>query len=126
VIGVLDELTVKPGCLAALEEHLRDHLVPLARSRGLRLLQCWRAPAMELGTADTDTGLRQQLLLVWAIDATDDADDVTEWWRIRRGAGDPAVRHAWKIVDDLVESRTRRFLEPLELAEPVESGEPVR
>jgi hypothetical protein len=113
LIGVIDELTVRPGCLGALEEHLRDHLVPLAESRGLRLLQRWRAPAMVLSTADTASGLRQQVLLVWAIEGTG-GGDVTEWWRIRRGASDPAVRRAWKIVDELVETRTRRFLEPLE------------
>jgi hypothetical protein len=117
VIGVLDEMTVRPGCLAALEAHLDAVLVPLATSRGLRLLQRWRAPAMELATADTDSGLRQQLLLVWAIEGAD-GDDVTEWWRIRRGASDPAVRQAWKIVDDLVEARTRRFLEPVPSGEP--------
>jgi hypothetical protein len=109
VIGVIDELTVRPGCLAALEEHLADRLVPLATSRGLRLLQRWRSPALTLGDADTDTGLRQQILLVWAIEAD---DDVAEWWRIRRGASDPAVREAWRVVDALVEQRTRRFLEP--------------
>jgi hypothetical protein len=112
VIGVLDEMTVRPGCLGALEAHLAEVLVPLAQSRGLRLVQRWRAPAMELAPADTDTGLRQQLLLVWAIEGPD-GDDVTEWWRIRRSASDPAVRQAWNLVDDLVEWRTRRFLEPL-------------
>jgi hypothetical protein len=126
VIGVLDEMTVRPGCLATLEEHLTETLVPLAESRGLRLLQRWRAPAMVLGEADTAGGLRQQVLLLWAVEgaeatsggtagaaAVTAADDVAEWWRIRRGAGDPAVRQAWKIVDDLVEVRTRRFLEPV-------------
>ncbi len=125
MIGVLDEMTVRPGCLAALEDHLTATLVPLAEARGLRLLQRWRAPAMVLGEADTDAGLRQQVLLVGAIGGrgtADDADgtapdrtadDVDEWWRIRRGAGDPAVRRAWAVVDELVESRTRRFLEPV-------------
>ena len=111
MIGVLDELTVRPGCLAALEDHLDARLVPLAESRGLRLRQRWRSPAMALGDADEATGLRQQVLLVWAIEGPD-GDDVAEWWRIRRGASDPAVRAAWGVVDDLEESRTRRFLEP--------------
>jgi hypothetical protein len=126
VIGVLDEMTVRPGCLDELEQHLTEQLVPLAEARGLRLLQRWRAPALALGPDDLATGLRQQVLLLWAIEGNGEGpragDDVTEWWRIRRGAADPAVRAVWRVVDGLVEARTRRFLEPAPGAEAEPAG----
>jgi hypothetical protein len=116
MIGVLDELTVRPGCLAALDAHLGEQLVPLAEARGVRLVQRWLTPAADLGDADAAVGLRQQVLLLWAISADDGVegdDDVAAWWRIRRRAHDPAVGAAWRVVDELVEQRTRRFLRPL-------------
>ena len=96
---------------------------------------------MVLAEADAAAGLRQQVLLLWAIGDTGEAtgedggaatgelagaasDDVAEWWRIRRGGGDPAVREAWRIVDGLVEVRTRRFLEPTGAGAPAVAGEP--
>jgi hypothetical protein len=116
MIGVLDELTVRPGCLAALDAHIGEQLVPLFEARGVRLVQRWLTPAADLGEADAAVGLRQQLLLVWSIagDGTGAGDDdVAAWWRIRRGAHDPEVGAAWRVVDELVEQRTRRFLRPL-------------
>ena len=110
MIAVLDELTVRPGCLDALGEHIVSHMVPLAERRGLRLVERWLTPDVELGEEDATAGLRHQVLLMWAIEGD---DDVGAWWRFRRSASDPAVGEVWRIVDGLVEQRTRRFLRPL-------------
>jgi hypothetical protein len=99
MIHVLDELSVRPGCLGEVRRHVRQVYEPAAASLGMTLAHTWIAPAVELLDEPTD------LLLLWAL------DDTAAFWRARTGAfGVPAVESFWADVTPLLARRRRRIM----------------
>jgi hypothetical protein len=99
-IYVLDELSIPPGRLQDIRSLIDEVYRPGAEARGLHLEQVCITPPIPLIDEPTT------MVLWWSLD---------DFWSVKRkSTADPKVAAFWREVDDVVVSRSRRFLSPLE------------
>jgi hypothetical protein len=105
-IYVLDELSIPPGRLQDVRSLIDEVYRPGAEARGLHLEQVCITPPIPLIDEPTT------LVLWWSLD---------DFWSVKRkSTADPHVATFWREVDDVVLSRSRRFLSPLSPLSPLE------
>lgn len=105
MIYILDELTVRPGQLAAVKARVRADYMPGVEARGMTLVDSWIAPAVELHDEPT------QLLLLWSI------PDEATFWKVKSGtAHDPTALQFWDDLSADLEGRSRRIMAPTSIA----------
>lgn len=98
-IYLLDQLTLRPGRLAACREALYARYLPGARRRGMQLVGAWSAPPLEVEEQPTE------LFVLWRVAG------VPEFFAMRGQAGaDPEVGAFWREVEALSLRRSRRVL----------------
>ena len=103
-IFVLDQIELLPGKLAEFREALDARYLPAASKRGLRFVDAWLTPPLDLHDAGNE------LLLLWSL------PDIAGFWEMRRLQGeDPESERWWHEVSPWIASRSRRFMtrEPL-------------
>lgn len=100
MIGILDQLRVRPGEVAACDLAYREVYFPLARGRGMKLEHAWMSPPF----AEPDKSCT--LVYIWTV------PDPQAWWRMRYGGMDPKVRAFWRELEPLLLERQRLFLGP--------------
>jgi len=99
-IYVPDELSIPPGRLQDVRSLIDKVYRPGAEARGLHLEQVCITPPIPLIDEPTT------MVLWWSLE---------DFWGVKRkSTADPQVAAFWKEVDDVVVSRSRRFLSPLE------------
>lgn len=98
-IFILDQITLRPGKLGEFREKLAREYLPAARDRGLRLVDSWLTPPLEMHDAGND------LVLLWSL------ADIGAFWEMRRLQGeDPEGAHWWEGTGEWVASRSRQFM----------------
>lgn len=104
-VYLLDQLTVRPGRLAACREALSERYLQGARRRGMQLVGAWSAPPVEVEEEPTE------LFVLWRVAG------VGEFFAMRGAAGaDPDVAAFWREVEALSLCRSRRVLGETALA----------
>ena len=98
MIGILDQLRVKPGELAACDRQYREVYFPLAQSRGMKLEHAWMTPPF------VESDRSGTLFYMWSV------PDPQGWWRMRYGGLDPRVRTFWRELEPCLLERQRLFL----------------
>jgi len=107
----LDRIVLRPGKLRAFRDKLAGEYVPAAHARGLRLVDAWLTPPLELH----DDG--NELVLLWSL------ADVGAFWEMRRLQGeDPEGARWWDGLDEWVVSRSRQVLKRDGLVAPEAAG----
>ncbi|SNS86794.1 hypothetical protein SAMN06295912_12028 [Sphingomonas laterariae] len=99
-IWTVDDVRTKPGQGQAFLKAYREHYVPGAEARGMRLVHAKVEPAMWLDDEPN------RLLLVWALDHVG-----TVWGAKHVARMTPDVDHFWNdIAPPLIEARTRSVM----------------
>ena len=98
-IFVLDQIELRPGKLDDFRSALDKEYLPAATRRGLRLVDAWLTPPLELHDAGNE------IVLVWSL------PDIASFWEMRRRQGeDPESERWWQAVAPWIASRSRRFM----------------
>jgi hypothetical protein len=103
-IAMLEEVWVKPGCIAEYLALYEAEYLPTLLERGMRLCGCWHS--------DARAGPDQEITMLWSIDGGWSA-----WDRIRAlGRDDPTI-HEWnEKAEKLRVDGRRRLLVPFTFA----------
>jgi hypothetical protein len=95
-VYVVDQLVARPGQAQALLQAYREHYIPGAQARGMRLEHSWVTPPLWLEEQSNT------LLFVWSLPGA-----AGFWAMSFKSRQDPAVEDWWRQAASLVESRQR-------------------
>lgn len=96
-VYLVDQLVARPGQAQALLRAYREHYVPGAQARGMRLEQSWVMPPLWLEEQSNT------LLFVWSLQGAGGF-----WGMTFQGRQDPALQDWWwRQAAPMIESRQR-------------------
>lgn len=102
MIHILDEIVLEPERIEQILNTLEQDYLVKAQARGLKLLERWVSPPVQV------LGVKNSLWLLWQV------PDAWGYYGMRGQAGSE-VPAFWAFVDDLCDSRRRHVLGQVQL-----------
>ena len=101
MIYILDQITLKPGCVGAFMGCFEADYLPAAVRRNMKLFLRSVSPPVELEDHSSE------VILLWQI------NEIGDFWSMRKEAKvDASVASFWQTCEAWIETRNRKVLSP--------------